>query len=232
MLLLWHFFPLWRCGLKLAMASSLLRFLDHSQRRTAVGRIPLDEWSALRRDLYLTIHNTHDKLPRRGREVLMRGLQIYKTWIILVEECQREPTGSSGFLWKVGTPVPDYTVTNPGKIQKSSRSQTWIPQTPHILCRPFFFSTQKREIYTTHARKFRCCHFSEQGRKQIATAKCNRLGHTHTHTHTHTHKRQDMCLTAADKLRGSAINQFQETRLRNWRRNQLERRTGKRVRRK
>jgi len=29
-------------------------------RRATFGRIPLDEWSARRRDLYLTKHNTHD----------------------------------------------------------------------------------------------------------------------------------------------------------------------------
>jgi len=38
-----------------------MRFLDHTQRRTTVGRTPLDEWSARRRDLYLTTHNTHKK---------------------------------------------------------------------------------------------------------------------------------------------------------------------------
>ena len=43
------------------MASSFLRFLDHIQRRTTVGRTPLDEWSARRRDLYLTTHNTHNR---------------------------------------------------------------------------------------------------------------------------------------------------------------------------
>jgi len=37
------------------------RFLDHTQRRTTVGRTPLDEWSARRRDLYLTTHNTHNR---------------------------------------------------------------------------------------------------------------------------------------------------------------------------
>ena len=36
-------------------------FLDHTQRRTRVGRTPLDEWSARRRDLYLTTHNTHNR---------------------------------------------------------------------------------------------------------------------------------------------------------------------------
>jgi len=33
-----------------------MKFLDHTQRRTTVGRTPLDEWSARRRDLYLTTH--------------------------------------------------------------------------------------------------------------------------------------------------------------------------------
>ena len=38
-----------------------MRFLDHTQRHTTFGRNPLDEWSARRIDLYLTIHNTHKK---------------------------------------------------------------------------------------------------------------------------------------------------------------------------
>ena len=44
-----------------ASASSFTRFLDHTQLRTTVGRTPLDEWSARRRDLYLTTHNTHNR---------------------------------------------------------------------------------------------------------------------------------------------------------------------------
>ena len=36
-------------------------FLDHTQRRTTVGRTPLDEWSVRRRNLYLTTHNTHNR---------------------------------------------------------------------------------------------------------------------------------------------------------------------------
>jgi len=43
------------------MASSLTRFLDHTQRRTTVGRTPLDELSARPRDFYMTTHNTHDR---------------------------------------------------------------------------------------------------------------------------------------------------------------------------
>ena len=55
------FFFLWRCNPTRVMASSFLRFLDHTQRRTTVGRTPLDELSARRRDRYLTTHNTHNR---------------------------------------------------------------------------------------------------------------------------------------------------------------------------
>jgi len=34
---------MWRCDPTMAMASSFFRFLDHTQRRTTVGRTPLDE---------------------------------------------------------------------------------------------------------------------------------------------------------------------------------------------
>jgi hypothetical protein len=37
------FHLLWRCDPTLVMASSFLMFLDHTQRRTTVGRTPLDE---------------------------------------------------------------------------------------------------------------------------------------------------------------------------------------------
>jgi len=44
---------------------------SHTQRRTTVGRTPLDELSARRRDLYLTTHNTHNRqtsIPSAGFE--------------------------------------------------------------------------------------------------------------------------------------------------------------------
>ena len=44
-----------------AMGSSFTRFLDHTQQRITVGRTPLDEWSARRRDLYLTAHSIHNR---------------------------------------------------------------------------------------------------------------------------------------------------------------------------
>ena len=44
-----------------ARASSVTRFIDHTQRRTTVGTTPLDDWSARRRAFCLTIHNTHNR---------------------------------------------------------------------------------------------------------------------------------------------------------------------------
>ena len=60
---LWHvllggFFLLWCCDPTWVMASSFLMFLDHTRRCTTVGRTPLDEWSARRRDLYLTTRHS------------------------------------------------------------------------------------------------------------------------------------------------------------------------------
>ena len=42
------------------MEHPFLMFLDHTQRHSTFGRTPLDEWSARRRDLYLTTHDTHN----------------------------------------------------------------------------------------------------------------------------------------------------------------------------
>ena len=55
----WFFFL--RCDPTRVMASSFLMFLDHTQRRNALGRTPLDEWPARRKDLYLTAHNNHNR---------------------------------------------------------------------------------------------------------------------------------------------------------------------------
>ena len=43
------------------MEHPFLIFLDHTQRRTTFGRTPLDEWSARRRDLFLTTHYNHNR---------------------------------------------------------------------------------------------------------------------------------------------------------------------------
>ena len=43
-----------RCFLTQAMVSSFVSFLNHTQRRTTVGRTPLGEWWVCRRDHYLS----------------------------------------------------------------------------------------------------------------------------------------------------------------------------------
>jgi hypothetical protein len=60
----WRYKPLWLYFHSPVAGFSLLvfvRFLDHTQRSATVGRTPLDEGSARRRDLYLTTHNTHNR---------------------------------------------------------------------------------------------------------------------------------------------------------------------------
>jgi hypothetical protein len=54
------------------MECIFLMFLDHKQPLTTVGRIPLDERSARRRDLYLTTHDTNNRqisMPPVGVEL-------------------------------------------------------------------------------------------------------------------------------------------------------------------
>ena len=77
-----HFFlPLWRCGPTQSMASSFLRFLDHTQWHTTVSKTPLDAWSARRRDLYLITRNTHNRetsMPPVGFEpIIPAGKRSY-----------------------------------------------------------------------------------------------------------------------------------------------------------
>jgi hypothetical protein len=54
---LFTFISHWRNSPQWVRASSLPRLHDH----TTVGMTPLEEWSARRRDLYLTTHNTHKR---------------------------------------------------------------------------------------------------------------------------------------------------------------------------
>jgi hypothetical protein len=73
----------WRNSPQWASSSSFMRFLDHTQQSTAFGRTPLYEWSAHRRDLYLTTHNIHNRqtsMPPVGFESTKSAgerLQIY-----------------------------------------------------------------------------------------------------------------------------------------------------------
>jgi len=85
------------------MEHLFLMFLDHTQWRSTVGKTPLDEWSAGRRELYLTTHDTHNRqisMPRwdsnpRSQQVsgLLtcwdRGFESHRgAWIFVCCECR------------------------------------------------------------------------------------------------------------------------------------------------
>ena len=67
------------------MEHLFLMFLDHTQRRSTVGRTPLDEWSARRTDLYVTTHDTHN------RQISMPPVE-FETTISAEERPQACPT--------------------------------------------------------------------------------------------------------------------------------------------
>ena len=51
----------WLCGPTRSMASSFLKFLDHTQRRAKVVKTPLDEWSARRRERPVPENTQHSQ---------------------------------------------------------------------------------------------------------------------------------------------------------------------------
>ena len=72
------------------MEHLFLMFLDHTQRRSTVGRTPLDEWSARSRDPYLTTHDTHNRqisMPPVGFEPTIStgerpaAAHLLKSWV-------------------------------------------------------------------------------------------------------------------------------------------------------
>ena len=91
------FSMLWRCDPTRVMASSFLRFVDQTQRRSTVGSTPLDEWSARHRDLYLTTHNTHNRqisMPPVGFEPTISAGEQPQTYSL-----DRATTGTGILQW-------------------------------------------------------------------------------------------------------------------------------------
>jgi len=74
------------------MEHLFLMFLDHTQQCSTVRRTPLDEWSARRRDLYLTTHDTHNRqisMPPAAARLLRSWVQIPPgVWIFVCCECR------------------------------------------------------------------------------------------------------------------------------------------------
>ena len=68
----------------------------HKQRRTTVGWTPLVEWSARRRDLYLTTHNTHNRrtsMPPVGFEPRISASERPQTY-----DLDRAATGTGNYI--------------------------------------------------------------------------------------------------------------------------------------
>ena len=89
----------WRDGPQWARASSFTRFLYHTRRRTTVGSTPLDEWSARRKDLYLTTHNTHNRqttMPLVGFEPTSSPGERLQTYV-----SDRAATGTGKTLSRI-----------------------------------------------------------------------------------------------------------------------------------
>jgi len=85
-----------------AMASSFTRFLDHTQRRTTVGGTPLEGWSASRRGLNLTTHNTCN----RQKSMLPMGFErtVSADQRPQTDALDRAATGTGGYKnwnWKL-----------------------------------------------------------------------------------------------------------------------------------
>ena len=103
------------------MEHPFLMYLDHTQRRTTVGRTPLDEWSARRRDFYLTTHDTHNRqisMPPGGiRTQISAGERPLTCWdrgfeshrghgylsVVSVVCCQAEVSATS---WSLVERIP------------------------------------------------------------------------------------------------------------------------------
>jgi hypothetical protein len=96
-------------------------FLDHT-RRTTVRRTPLDEWSARRRDFYLTTHDTHNRqisMPLVGFEHTIsagerpQAARLLRSWV-------RIPPGARIFVFcecrvLSGRGLCDELITRPGE---------------------------------------------------------------------------------------------------------------------
>ena len=120
-------FFFWHNSPQVVRASWFMMFLDHIQWRTTVGRSPLDEWSAGRRDLYLTTHNTHKgqtSMPPVGFEPTVSAgerpqtsLERTATGTGLItntkQMCEDKPCGVVIYFWKMQDKSPQLLNNDP-----------------------------------------------------------------------------------------------------------------------
>jgi len=85
-------------ALALTLASSLMKVLDHTQRRIMFVRTPLDEWSARRRQYYLTKHKSHET------HLYLGGIRTHKPRNPTAVDPRLRPRGS----WSRAEPLAQY----------------------------------------------------------------------------------------------------------------------------
>ena len=112
------------------------RFLDHTQRRTTVGRTSLNEWSVRRRDLYLTTHNSHN------RQTSMPPT----CWGFLFT--LKNPTASAGFEpANLGTKV----LYHRSRCKESLGNIWWILAIGAPCCSGNFYTSTVRQTVVTQS---------------------------------------------------------------------------------
>ena len=142
----------WRNSPQWARASSCTRFLNHTQRRTTVGRTPLDEWSARRRDLYLTTHNTHNRqtsMPLMGFKPAISAGERPQTYA-----SDRAVTGT-GLLSIYARHVR--TTQSNASHNASCRDVIFICLLPrHGLCAPAYFANTNHLTFLWGTNGWKC----------------------------------------------------------------------------
>jgi hypothetical protein len=109
--------------------SSFMRFPNHT-RRTKIGRTPLDEWSARRRHLYVTTHDTHKRqtsMPTVGLESAIPASERPRTYaLIKCVCCALRQQGST----RVDSYGPEYCASSSGMWHHEIWSR---PLEPHVV---------------------------------------------------------------------------------------------------
>ena len=115
---IYSFVFFWRDSPQWGRAFSLSKFLDHTQRRTTVGRTALDKLSARRIDLYLTTHNTHKRqtsMPPVGFEPTVSAGNRQQTYTL-----DRAAPKTGGIYSKLSKISPERQIYNLGTFHRDA----------------------------------------------------------------------------------------------------------------
>jgi len=152
-------------------------FLDHTQRRSTVGRTPLDEWSARSWDLYLTTHDTHNRqisMPPVGFEptisagerpqALPASSQLQGDWSESRGCWSGWEAGSMSVLWNAGSNMA---------IRKPYNFPLWLakisPTFPYNRHTPYSPTNFKSKLFRSITLKKKLVLFAETSEHTYTT---------------------------------------------------------------